>query len=216
MNILSSESTCSLHLLQGCLHGNLRLLQQAPAIFLHGCLGVKRRLLKLPFRVVLLVHKLVASVIAAIHGLALQASSMLLFDHAATDILLLSLPVCLRGHCLLLVLFCAVILDISFPILLALPVVRAFLARGGIEDGTLPILFLAHTDLFPEVVQLEDLLCHHLLARIPEVVRALLVTEGLVFGAPGAWILDDLERRSACHESEEECCLHCLRCSEID
>merc|ERR1719213_146783 len=126
MGVLSSGCACSLHLLQGCLHGYLRLLQQAPAIFLHGCLGVKRRLLKLPLRVVLLVHKLVASVIAAIHGLALQASSMLLLDHAATDILLLSLPVCLRGHCLLLVLFCAVILDISFPILLALPSPFAF------------------------------------------------------------------------------------------
>merc|ERR1719213_171147 len=194
MGVLSSGCACSLHLLQGCLHGYLRLLQQAPAIFLHGCLGVKRRLLKLPLRVVLLIHKLVASVIAAVHGLALQASSMLLLDHAATDILLLSLPVCLRGHCLLLVLFCAVILDISLPILLALPVVRAFLARGGIEDGTLPILFLAHTDLFPEVVQLEDLLRHHLLARVTKVVRALLVTERLVFGAPCAWILDNLER----------------------
>merc|ERR1719298_193891 len=104
---------------------------------------------------------------------------MLFLDHAATDILLLSFAGCLHSHRLLLVLGCTVILDISFPIFLALPVVRAFLVGGGVEDRALPVLFLTHTDLLSKVIKLEDLLRHHLLARVPEVMRTLLVTEGL-------------------------------------
>merc|ERR1719235_1703436 len=95
---------------------------ETPAGLFHCCLVIQWWFSKCPFRIVLLVDEVITCTMAAIHGFALQAILMLLFDCAAVHVF--HGCITCRFHCdFLLFVFCFTIplflrvkINFAFPI----------------------------------------------------------------------------------------------------
>merc|ERR1719316_29162 len=182
---------------------------QTPASLLHGCLVIQWRLSKGPLSIVFLVHKVIASAMAAILGFALQAHLMFLLDHAAMHILLLCRHVSrCDGDGLHLPHDLTIPHLTCLPILLTLPVFWTLLLGVVIILGARAILLLTLADPLPKVIKLVDCLLGDLGACVTVVVGALLVPESLILVTSRARVLDQSRHL---HGNQGQCHCHHLR-----